>query len=69
MENEKKLNLMKFWLFGTFVIIFSAVSIYVGGVLGTGLAIFSTWQFWLTVVIAVVLSVLWFYIYKAYLNR
>jgi uncharacterized membrane protein YjgN (DUF898 family) len=34
-----------------------------------GMAVFSTPQYWLTVAIAVVLSVVWYYIYKAILNR
>ena len=29
-EKTKVLNLMRFWLFGTFVIVFAAITIYIG---------------------------------------
>jgi len=35
-DQEKKLKMMRFWLFGTFLIIFVAAVIYIGGV----------WNFW-----------------------
>jgi magnesium-transporting ATPase (P-type) len=34
-----------------------------------GMAVFSTPQYWMTVAIAIVLSVAWYYIYKAFLGR
>lgn len=69
MDKVKKLNLMRFWLFGTFVLIFAAVTIYIGGALGTGLAILSQVNYWIAMVAAAALAVLWYYIYKWYLNR
>ena len=79
MENEKKLSLMRFWLIGTVVIVIAMVSVtafFLTDVMGNladtpgqGMAVFSTPQFWVTVAIAVVLSVAWYYIYKAILDR
>lgn len=69
MDKEKMLNLMRFWLFGTFVIVFVAATIYVGVALGTGLAIFKEPFFWLAMLITGVLCVVWYYIYKWYLDK
>ncbi len=68
-EKEKMLKLMRFWLFGTFLIIFVAVTVYVGGALGTGLAIVGQLNYWLAFIITVVLCVLWYYLYKWYLDK
>jgi len=68
-DKGKRLNLMKFWLFGIFVIIWAAVLVYLGGVWGTGLAILGQLNFWLAVVVTAVLCVVWYYIYKWYLER
>lgn len=68
-EKEKMLKLMRFWLFGTFLIIFVAATVYVGAALGTGLAIFGQLNFWLSFIVAAVLCVLWYYLYKWYLDR
>ncbi|MBN2501575.1 MAG: hypothetical protein JXB38_12410 [Anaerolineales bacterium] len=69
MDKQKQLTMMRFWLFGTFVIIFAAATIYLGGALGLGLAIVKTIQFWLAFVIAAVLSVVMYFVYKAILDR
>ncbi len=69
MDKEKMLGLMRFWLFGTFVIVFSAVAIFAGGPLGLGLGIFSISEFWLAMAIAAVLCVVWYFIYKGYLDK
>jgi uncharacterized membrane protein YvlD (DUF360 family) len=69
MDKQKQLALMRFWLFGTFVIIFASVTIYLGGALGLGLMIVKTFQFWLAFAIAAVLSVAMYFIYKAILDR
>lgn len=66
---DEKLKLMRFWLFGTFVIVFAAVSVYVGGVLKTGLLIFTQTRFWIAMLIVAVLCIAWYYIYKALLSR
>lgn len=68
-DKQSLLRLMRFWLFGTFVIIFTAVTIYVGGALGTGLLIFRELYFWLAIVLTAVLCVVWYFIYKWYLDR
>ncbi|NSW52620.1 MAG: hypothetical protein HPY85_08970 [Anaerolineae bacterium] len=67
MEDEKKLKLMRFWLFGTFVIIFAAATIYVGQF--TGMAIFKEWRYWLSMAIAAALCVGAFFGYKAFISR
>lgn len=68
-EKEKKLNLMRFWLFGTFVIIWAAALVYIGGVLGLGLAIFGTLNFWIAFVVTAILCFVWYYLYKWVLER
>ena len=68
MDKKKLLNLMKFWLFGTFVIVFAAVTAYIvmftGGdwlqALRAGLPIWG---------ITAVLCVVWYFFYQWYLNR
>ena len=69
MDTEKRLSLMRFWLFGTFIIVFAAVLIYVGGALGLGLAIVKHLNFWIAVIVGAVLSVAWYYLYKWYITR
>lgn len=68
-DQEKMLKMMRFWLFGTFLIVFVAAIIYVGGAMGTGLMILGQLNFWLAFLIAAVLCVAWYYIYKWYLNK
>jgi len=60
---------MRFWLFGTFLIVFVAALVYVGGALGLGLAILGQFNFWLAFIIAGVLCVAAFYVYKWYLEK
>ncbi len=68
MDKNKLLNLMRFWLFGTFVIVFAAVFAYLfmlsGGNLG--LTLLNGWPIW---VINAVLCVVWYFFYLWYLNR
>ncbi len=52
-DQAKRLGLMKFWLFGTFTIIWTAMTVYVGGAIGTGMAIFGERNYWIAVVVAV----------------
>jgi hypothetical protein len=68
-EKEKMLKLMRFWLFGTFVIIFVAATVYVGGALGLGLLIFRQLNYWLAILISAALCVLWFYLYRWYIEK
>ncbi len=68
-DKTTKLKLMRFWLFGTFIIIFAAATVYVGGAVGAGLSILSELNYWLAMLVAALLCVAWYYIYKWYLNR
>ena len=68
-EKEKMLKLMRFWLFGTFLIVFVASTVYIGGALGTGLQIFGQLKYWLAFVVTAIICVLWYYLYKWYLDK
>ncbi len=67
-ENTKLLNLMRFWLFGTFVIVWAAITVYIG---------MFTNQNWLMALragfpiwgIVAVLCLVCYYGYKMYLGR
>ncbi len=70
-DNEKKLKLMRFWLFGTFIIVFVAIVVYAWmwagfmyGYLVTVLT--STLPIW---GITAVLCLLWYFGYSWYLNK
>ncbi len=67
MDKQKMLNLMRFWLFGTFIIVFAAVTLYAG--LWTGTAIFGQINYWLIIVLTAILCVVAYYIYKGYLDK
>jgi hypothetical protein len=69
MDKAKLLKLMRFWLFGTFIIIFATATVYTGGVLKVGLEILKTWQYWVAMLIAAALSVGSFYLYKWWLEK
>ena len=69
MEKEKMLNLMRFWLFGTFIIIMVTATIYIGAALGLGLLMFKMSSYWITLLVAAVLCAISFYIYKWYLDK
>jgi hypothetical protein len=68
MDKNKMLNLMRFWLFGTFAIVFAAVTAYIvlfsGGNIGQ--ALLAGWPIY---GITAVLCVLWYFFYQWYLNR
>lgn len=67
MDKQTKLKLMVFWLFGTFLIIFAATTVYIG--IWTGTLILGVWQYWASMGIMAVLCVIAYYVYRAYLNR
>jgi hypothetical protein len=67
-ENKKLLALMRFWIFGTVLIIIVAVTVY-AAIWGVGLLIFQELGYWTIVLVAVVLGIVWYYIYKWYLTR
>ncbi|MDD5371283.1 MAG: hypothetical protein PHQ40_19555 [Anaerolineaceae bacterium] len=68
MEKDKLLNLMRFWLFGTFIIVFAATFTYVG------LFTDRDWVQALTASLPIwgitaVLCVIWYFVYKWYADR
>ncbi len=67
-ENQKLINLMRFWLFGTFVIVFTAITMYIG--------LFTNQNPWVALRhgfpiwgITALLCAVWYYGYKWYLAR
>jgi hypothetical protein len=68
MEKGKLLGLMRYWLVGTFLIIFAATTIYVG--------IYTSPDWWSALQgsfpvwsITALLCVAWYYIYKWYIGK
>ena len=64
---EEKIRLMRFWLFGSFTIIFAASTIYVG--MFIGLSLLLTWQFWAAMLLSGVLFIGAFYLYAGLVNK
>jgi hypothetical protein len=65
-DKKKLLDLMRFWLFGTFIIVFAATVVYAGlftDILNALKVSAPTWG------ITAVLCVIWYYAYRWYLNR
>lgn len=62
------LNLMRFWLFGTFLIIWVAATLYLGVVVGLG-SLLSMSAYWISILLAAVFCVISYYIYKWYLDK
>jgi hypothetical protein len=65
-DKTKLLALFRFWCFGTFIIIFAAVTVYIG--------LFVSWQEALSKGLPIwglvaVMCVIWYYAYKWFLNR
>ena len=67
-KKTKLLNLMRFWLFGTFVIVWAAVTGYIG--------LFTDRDWWVAIKagfpiwgITGVLTIVWYYFYKWWLGR
>ncbi|MEW5870551.1 MAG: hypothetical protein AB1894_14855 [Chloroflexota bacterium] len=69
MDKDKMLRLMRFWMFGTFLIIFVAATLFAGAVIGTGLLILREPFYWLAMGIAAAACVATFFGYKWYLDR
>ena len=67
MDENKSLSLMKFWLFGTFLIISVATTIFLGQFLG--LAVFKLSAYWFSMVAVAVFVVVSFYLYRWYIQR
>jgi hypothetical protein len=70
MDDDKKklLGLMRFWLFGTFIIVFASTVIYIGMFTGRDFmtALGASAPIW---GITAVLCVIWYFAYQWYLNR
>jgi hypothetical protein len=67
-EKTKLLNLMKFWLFGTFVIVWAAITLYIG--------LFTSRDWWMAIRsgfpiwgIVGALCILFYFGYRMYLTR
>ena len=67
-ENKRLLNLMSFWLFGTFIIVWAAVTIYIG--------LFTNRNWWVAIksgfpiwAVVGVLCVIWYFVYRYILLR
>ncbi len=63
----KARKLMRFWVFGTFIITVGAVSVYAGVI--TGFLIFREPLYWLIVGVSLVASVLVLLVHEWYLRR
>ena len=78
-EKEKKLKLMRFWLFGAFAIFFVAVTVYFGAIAqAIGLvvsdnpsvfAVFTNSGYWIFIAILAILCIGAWYLYKWYIGR
>ena len=72
-EKQKKLNLMKYWLFGSYAIIAAAISAFLFvlfvGLGGTAVDILKLPAFWIFLVGLAVLFIIVFVIYKAIVTR
>ncbi|HQN44047.1 MAG TPA: hypothetical protein PLA25_07925 [Anaerolineaceae bacterium] len=66
MEDKKLLNLMRFWLFGTFLIVFVASTVYLGLFVNVWEALKSSFPIW---GITAVLCVALYFVYKWILGR
>ncbi len=65
-EKMKLLSLFRFWCFGTFIIIFAAVTVYIGLFVSWSQALAQGLPIWGLVA---VMCVIWYYAYKWYLTR
>jgi len=65
-DKSKLLDLFRFWCFGTFIIIFAAVTVYIGLFVSWSEALSRGLPIW---GLAAVLCLLWYFIYRWYLNR
>ncbi len=66
-DNDKMLKLMRFWLFGTFVIVFTAVTVYAGTIVG--IAILRETNYWMIIIATAALCVGGYFGYQWWLNR
>jgi hypothetical protein len=68
MNRDKLLNLMRYWLVGTFAVVFAATTAYVGFIGGRDWvrALQTSFPIW---GITALLCIAWYYIYKWYIGR
>lgn len=67
-QKNKLLKLMRFWLFGTFVIVWASITVYIGMLTGGDwlAAIVAGWQIWGAVAVLCIVS---YFVYKYILSR
>jgi len=65
-DKKSLMALMRFWLFGTFVIVFAAVTVYLGIYTSWSQALLQGLPIW---GLTGVLCVIWYFVYRWYLNR
>lgn len=65
-DKSKLLDMFRYWCFGTFIIIFAAVTVYIGLFVSWSEALSRGLPIWSLVA---VLCLLWYFIYRWYLNR
>ena len=65
-DKTKLLTLFRFWCFGTFIIIFAAVTVYIGLFVSWGEALTRGLPIWGLVA---VLCAVWYVAYKWYLDK
>ncbi len=65
-DKSKLLGLMRFWLFGTFIIVFAAVTVYIGLFVDWSEALIQGLPIW---GLTAVLCVIWYFAYQWFLNR
>jgi len=66
-DQTKRVRLMRFWLFGMFVIVFAAVTTYAG--MYVGLAIMAERGYWLIIGATAALCLAWFQGYRWWMQR
>ncbi len=66
LDNTKLLGLMRYWLFGTFIIVFAAITIYIGLFVGWQNALLGGLPIW---GITGLLCIAAYFGYKWYLTR
>lgn len=65
-DKSKLLSLMRFWLIGIFIIVFAAVTVYIGMYVQWSQALVRGLPIW---GLTAVLCVIWYFAYMWYLNR
>jgi hypothetical protein len=68
-DRKRRLSLMRYWLFGVFILIFTAMTIYLGGVWGLGIYIFAQPRYWMAMGGTASLTILTYYLYKRFLLK